>query len=1307
VYSPHPLMPAVDRETLYVPVIAGETIAAYLERLGLTARMGRRPVVVSIDGYRVPREMWAHCRPRVGKLVHVQAIVHGGGGGGGKNPIATVLTIALMVFAPYIAAGLAGFGATAAGIAAAELSMGFAFKALTVGISLIGGMVINSLFPPPKPQLSQSQGQGYGSESPTYALAGGSNRARPYEPMPVIIGRHRVFPDAGAKPYTEFVGEDQYLYQIFDFGYNDVILGTFKIGDTPLENYTGVDIEQSGVSGVLTLFPGNVDTIAGAALTAAASWITRTSSSNATQLAVEITGTLFYSGDAGIEASSVAIDIEYRLVGGVTWLPFAYGTTTLYREAYWSAGRYETFEDDTDWVQVDYSSGDATEHTEGAPHSTEQVGDDEVENIWRFRPYDEFRGGGISPFPVPISTAHDPAPPEAYQVQTTQITITSASRKPLRLTYAAAVAKGQYELRVRRVTADSTDARAASEIVWSQLRTYQPDTADYSGRKRLALKIKASGQLNGVVSEFNCVASARTRAWDGTQWATVETSNPAWWYLAWGRGKFAASRRVWGGGIADARIDIEALKSFGAWCDSKALTFNGVLDQPQSVFDGLSSIALMGRGTVSWGGGKLSAVWDAPALPVVAVFGMSNIQAGSFSIEYATEQLADELIVNFINPDLDWQRDTLRVAVPGAANPPVRSRPVDLFGCTNKAMAGRNGNLYAANNAYRTRRYKWRSDFEAMPAARGDVVQLSHDLASLDYSGRFIEGGDTTTLKLERTVPLVAGGSFVVIVKPDQTFATYNVTGGAGDTDTLTLTTPLGFNPWADASHPPYDYKWLYGATATPGKKVKIDSIRPLDERTVELTAVDERTEYYASEANSYTYVPPRPVFGGAPSLSALTLTPNGLRAGAGYVVEVVATWETGSDYSMADVRVGVNGGAVELRAQDLRARSFTFMVSDFDVVTVQVTGYGSMGRLGATASIETTQVINFAALLPPSDVPSLRLEGSTFSWEPVADVDAAGYRIRFHYGGRTSWEDASPLHDGLLTQTPHTFAELPLDLVTYLIKAEDAAGIVSVTAAAALADYRLFAPDGDALTANVVETFDFDALGWPGTISGGTITGGDIEADSEQSFYGADDAPRYGADGDSFYAVDTYAALSYESAALAVTGALVGSRMTLDYVLTGAPLYIDYRRTGAGALYGADADSFYGADADAFYDAPEEYLTWPGALISGNDEYQFRLRAGAGAAPGLFENFKVAIDAPDITESFDDIVIAAAGTRLPLTRSYQAIKNVQITLQNDGGAGVRPMIEDKSAALGPLIKVYNAAGSAVQHTVDAVTQGY
>lgn len=1296
VWSPHPLQPAAGRELIHAELYPGETLGDYLRRIGLWPKIAHRAVRVAINGAQVPRSMWPHCRPKPGTLIEIRAAVAGGGGGGGKNPLKTVLSIALMVMAPQIAFSVFGAaGQTAAAFAATTFG-----KIATIGVGLLGSIAINAVFPPPKPNLSRAQG-GFGQESPTYSLSGGSNRMRPYEPMPVIMGVHRVFPDAGAKPYTEFEGEDQYLYQVFDFGYNDLELSDYRIGATPLVNFSGYELQESGPDGKLTLFPANVDAQPGAALTAAGGWIQRTSSIDATALAVEITGAQ-YSVNAStgqIGGLSRTIQIEYRAVGSPTWLPFGSSGVTFYYTHYWSAGRW--LEDDEGnnlgWRQVDSGTTIFGDHTEGQFYGTEQPDPEgPVFNlVWRWRPYTEINGGTAG------GALTETAPVQSYFEPDGQFTLTNASRKPVRRTFRRTVAAGQYEVRVLRVSPDDTGDFNFSELAWSALRTYQPDAADYTGRKRVALKIKASGQLNGQVDQFSAIAKARTEVWNGAAWVTQHTSNPAWWVLAAARGKMVGGRRMWGAGLDDARIGLDNLKDFGAWCDAKGLSFNGVFDQPISVQDMLDAIALCGRGTVSNGSGKLEAVWDAPDQPVVAVIGMSNIKLDSFEIEYTTEQLADEFVLSFINPELDWQRDVVRQLAPGVTTP-LRSRQIELFGCTSKDQAGRAANLYIATNEFRARRYKWRMDWEAMPLSRGEVAAFSHDLASYDFSGRLIAGSTASVLKLERQVPLDASGGWVTLVKPDGTFATHAVQAGVGDSDTLTLAEALAFNPGADPDHPPCDYRWLYGHSASPGRKVKIDAIRPVGYDTVELTAIDEDPEFYQAESDSYLYNTTRRIFG-TPEISNLQLVEDGVRAGNGYLVNVTAFWDAGNDYSFAEVRVSVNGGPLELYGET-RGRSFDFTVNDRSTVLVEVTAWSSLGRLsGRFVRASATKAIDFAGLFRPSAVASFGLSGGSFNWPASAEVDVVGYRIRFHLGNRRTWDDASPLHDGLITESPYTPNAIPSGLASFGIKAVDAAGLESADAAWVVVNL------GDPAINNVIETIDLEALGFPGTITGGSIVGGDVVANLETAFYGPNDAaPIYTTDGAAFYPPANYSALAYETIEIIPAAPLAGSRLTIAADLTGDPLYLEYRQVGPAPLYsGEDADPLYTADSDPFYAAPPGYVPWPGFIVVNQEPYQFRVRAGQGGVEGRIETLVLEIDAPDIEQDVDNLSVSPGGTRVALTRPFSVIKNIQLTLEDDGGAAVSARWLDKSVALGPLIECIDETQSSVAGRVDVRIKGY
>lgn len=1209
VYSPHPILMSQDREIIYAQFQAGESLGAYLYRVGILQRLGRQPMNATINGIRVPRELWFRCYPKVGTIINLYAIVRGGGDddGGGKNPVATIAMIALMVvatwaFGPGGAAGLPG------------LSAALAYTAVVI----IGGLVINSLFPPPKIKKKADE-----IASSQFGIGGGSNRVRQNEPFGLILGVFRVFPDYGSLPYTEFSGEDQIAYFLFDFGYNDVNNTDYKVGANPLSTYIGVELQESGPDGVITLFPSNVDSLtAGVLVTGVPQQLT--TSFNTVAIGVDIAGTLFSANKKGEMLNNAAeFTLQYRPVGATDWLPF--------------------------------------------------VGSD------------------------------------------SNLVINNATRKPVRNSYKVNVTRGQYEVKLVQTRIAIVDNQSAGDMIWTQMRSYQSDTTDYTGRKRVALKITASGQLNGTIDQLNCISHAKTLVWriDLQQWILEETSNPAWWFLSAARGKFIGTRKVFGAGYSDDKIDIEGLKRFAEWCTSQSLTFNGQFQTQLSVFDLLSAIALCGRATVSWGTGKLGVVWDAPNLPVTAMFGMHNIIPGTFTVSYATDQLADVLEGQFINPEIDWQTDFVRVKVPGATSD-TTVRTIKLDGRTSRTLAAEDTNLYAAQNAYRNRKYQWQTDWEGMPCSRGDVVGLTHDMSSLDYSGRFVEGGDgITTLKLPRQVPLFSAGSFIMIQRPDGTFSSKGIRAGSGLSDTLTLAAPLptDLNPYLDPDHPPYDYRWQYGPTATPGKKVKIDSFKPVSERLVELTAIDELDIFYTAKDNPYTYVPPKPVFGAAPTLTDLELTEEGILAGNGYVVKVIVTWSASGNYQFADVRYSLNNAAMIPAAESTAANSVEIIVPDFSDITVEVTAYGNLGRLGKSTKKSVTTHIDFAGNSPPSTPTRFTIEGPNLGWLTNPEVDIAGYRIRFHYGSNFSWDDAAALHEGLITSNAYQPPALPQGPITLMLKAVDTASLESLDAAIIVTDL------GDPEIANVLETVDYRILGFPAHITGGTIVSGSILADDETSFYSADeDNPRYSVtDTDPFYPSSFYKQLIWETDLFTFLSVLVGSQTTLDYTISGDTLKIEYRVAKSGPMYGAvGTDPFDGYKATGslpfyteFFGDPPDYQPWPGSIFVTDDQYQFRVTLAQSANRGTIDQFKVIIDAPDMEENFDDIVIALGGTRLTLTKPFTSIQNIQLTLQSDGGTAITTKYLDKDIVSGPLIKCFNAANAAVAGIIDAKVKGY
>src|SRR5256885_11941455 len=99
---------------------------------------------------------------------------------------------------------------------------------------------------------------------------------------------------------------------------------------------------------------------------------------------------------------------------------------------------------------------------------------------------------------------------------------------------------------------------------------------------------------------------------------------------------------------------------------------------------------------------------------------------------------------------------------------------------------------------------------------------------------------------------------------------------------------------------------------------------------------------------------------------------------------------------------------------------------------------------------------------------------------------------------------------------------------------------------------------------------------------------------------------------------------------------------------------------------------------------------------------YDFRISAWESALQqGIVSEFTIIVDAPDEDELLNNIVISSGGTRLPITKVFSSIKNVQLTVQADGGTAISARTDDKDTVQGPLVHGLDAAGAFTSALVD------
>lgn len=302
VYARNPFNPLQDRSI---------STRSRRVRISALAPKTNLPFICLVNGNPVLRADWGR-RPLHGDIVAFVTLPQGGGGGG-SNAIASIAMIALMVYAPMLAPGLAsGMGITSA----------VGVSLVQAGIVMAGSALINAILPPPRPPSTQ-QAAALAAPSPTYSLGAQGNSARLGASIPVQYGRHIAYPDFAAQPYAEFVGNEQFLYQLLVLGQGEYSIESVNIADTPISSFEEISYEVVPPGGTVSLFPSNVVTslvVSGqTALTnvGLGPFVANASGTLANYLGIDIVCPkgLFYATDSGgLSSKSITFTAEAQTI---------------------------------------------------------------------------------------------------------------------------------------------------------------------------------------------------------------------------------------------------------------------------------------------------------------------------------------------------------------------------------------------------------------------------------------------------------------------------------------------------------------------------------------------------------------------------------------------------------------------------------------------------------------------------------------------------------------------------------------------------------------------------------------------------------------------------------------------------------------------------------------------------------------------------------------------------------------------------------------------------------------------------------
>lgn len=372
----------------------------------------------------------------------------------------------------------------------------------------------------------------------------------------------------------------------------------------------------------------------------------------------------------------------------------------------------------------------------------------------------------------------------------------------------------QVLLRVRRVTADSTDARVVdtiniqsyAEVVDAKFRYPLTGLVYVEFNSELfpqipSISTKKKWKLINVPSNYNPELREYNGTWDGS-FKKAWSNNPAWvLYDLITNQRYGLDQRELG--IA---VDKWSLYDAGQYCDQKVPDGHGgleprylcdvVIQSQVEAYNLVRDICSIFRGMSFWNGESLSIVIDRPR-EASYIFTNDNVVDGSFAYTFASEKsmyttcnvtFDDEQ--NMYSQDIEGVFD-LNASLRFGHNP----TSITAIGCTRRSEANRRGRWVLKTNL-RSTTVSFATGLEGMIPMIGDVVAIADNFWSsnltLSLSGRVMEVSGLqvfTHFKVD-----ARAGDFIIVNKPDGNPVRRTISKVSADGKTIELNVGFGFD---------------------------------------------------------------------------------------------------------------------------------------------------------------------------------------------------------------------------------------------------------------------------------------------------------------------------------------------------------------------------------------------------------------------------------------------------------------------------------------------------------------------------------
>lgn len=379
------------------------------------------------------------------------------------------------------------------------------------------------------------------------------------------------------------------------------------------------------------------------------------------------------------------------------------------------------------------------------------------------------------------------------------------------------------DIKVTRVTDDSTSAKLSNAFRWSSYTELIYEKLRYPNSAYVALRIDAeqfsripsrSYRIRGIkiaipsnaTIDVNNGRLIYSGVWNGTFGAAQWTTDPAWILYD----LLTSTRYGLGDHIKAANLDKWAFYRASQYCSELVNTgLNSPITEPrfscnvniqtaEEAYKLINDLCSVFRAMPFWSIGSLTVAQDRPSDPV-ALFSPANVADGNFVYEGSSiKTRATVAIVSWLNMDLrDIDRevveDTEMIAKYG-----VVTKEVSAFACTSRAQAHRIGEWLLYSERYETDVVSFTTGLENGVVLRpGSIIEIADPVKSGQRRAGRISSATTTAITVDNIGDVTAGTLSVVL--PDGIVESRTISSIASNVITVSpafSTAPNGGSVW-------------------------------------------------------------------------------------------------------------------------------------------------------------------------------------------------------------------------------------------------------------------------------------------------------------------------------------------------------------------------------------------------------------------------------------------------------------------------------------------------------------------------------